>query len=172
MEDNFRENLKNIKKIVIKVGTKILLDENNKPNKNSIQRIVEGIWKIREDHKKEVVLVTSGAIGIGMGVLGKKERPRSIPQKQAAAAVGQNKLMHLYETEFSKKNLHVGQVLITAEDLNNKMRYLNIKNTLACLLEMKIIPIINENDSVAVDEIKVGDNDTLSALVTLLIGAE
>ncbi len=171
MDKQYRSSFKSLHRIVVKIGTKILVDENNQLNTAAFRRIVRGVKKIRS-LDRQVILVTSGAIGTGMGVLGLKERPCSIPEKQATAAVGQNKLMHRYQTEFAKNTIHAAQVLMTAEDLNNKNRYLNIKNTISTLLRMGVVPIINENDSVAVDEIRVGDNDTLSALVTLLSGAE
>jgi glutamate 5-kinase len=120
----------------------------------------------------EVILVTSGAIAAGMGVLGFKRRPKQLPQLQAAAAVGQSQLMQIYDSIFRKKRLLTAQVLLTREDLSQRKRYLNAKNTLFTLLDSKVIPIINENDTVSVDEIKFGDNDLLSALVAALVHAD
>lgn len=121
---------------------------------------------------KELVLVTSGAIGAGMSRLGLKERPRSVPGQQAVAAVGQGLLMQVYEKLFAEYGHVVAQVLLTREDLQNRRRYLNSRNTLLKLFEYGAIPIVNENDTVAVDEIRFGDNDTLSALVASLIDAD
>jgi glutamate 5-kinase len=121
---------------------------------------------------REVVLVSSGAIVTGMARLGLGVRPRSIPEKQAAAAVGQTALMWHYEAAFKRHGLTVGQVLLSAHDISDRARYLNARNTLLTLLRFKVVPIVNENDTVAVEEIKVGDNDNLSALVASLIEAD
>ncbi|OLE39859.1 MAG: glutamate 5-kinase [Candidatus Rokubacteria bacterium 13_1_20CM_2_70_7] len=121
---------------------------------------------------REVVLVTSGAIMAGMARLALAERPRSIPEKQAAAAVGQSALMWQYEIAFAPHGITVGQVLLTAHDIGDRTRYLNARNTLLTLLRLGVLPIVNENDTVAVEEIKVGDNDNLSALVASLIDAD
>jgi glutamate 5-kinase len=121
---------------------------------------------------RQVVLVTSGAIVTGMARLGLAARPRSIPDKQAAAAVGQSALMWQYEIAFKRHGLAVGQVLLTAQDIADRARYLNARNTLLTLLRLDVVPIVNENDTVAVEEIKVGDNDNLSALVASLIDAD
>ena len=118
------------------------------------------------------MLVSSGAIATGMARLGLVERPRSIPEKQAAAAVGQSALMWQYEAAFGRHRIPVGQVLLTAQDISDRARYLNAKNTLLALLKFDVMPIVNENDTVAVEEIKVGDNDNLSALVASLIDAD
>jgi glutamate 5-kinase len=120
----------------------------------------------------EVVLVTSGAIAAGMGRLGMKERPRTIPAKQAAAAVGQIALMALYEEDFSAHGVRVAQILLTHDDLANRRRYLNAKHTMGTLLGAGVIPIVNENDTVAVEEIQLGDNDNLSAQVAVLVEAD
>lgn len=121
---------------------------------------------------RELLLVTSGAVGAGMGRLGWKTRPKTIPEKQACAAVGQGLLLQVYENFFSQYGITVGQVLLTRDDFADRRRFLNARNTLLTLLRLGILPIINENDTVAVDEIRFGDNDTLSALVTNLIDAE
>ena len=124
------------------------------------------------DQNKELVIVSSGAVAAGMSRLGRKERPKTIPEKQALAAVGQIKLMALYERFFSDFDKSVAQVLLTHEDLANRQRYINAKHTFQMLLESKIIPIVNENDTVAVEEMKFGDNDHLSALVATLLEAD
>src|SRR5207302_3990071 len=121
---------------------------------------------------RRIVLVSSGAIATGMARLGLVERPRSIPEKQAAAAVGQSALMWQYEAAFGRHRIPVGQVLLTAQDISDRARYLNAKNTLLALLKFDVMPIVNENDTVAVEEIKVGDNDNLSALVASLVDAD
>ena len=120
----------------------------------------------------EIILVSSGAIAAGMEKLGFQTRPQTITQKQAAAAVGQSRLMNIYENSFSRHQQTVAQILLTHDDLSDRRRYMNARNTLLALLKLGIIPIINENDTVAVDEIKVGDNDNLSALITNLIEAD
>ena len=120
----------------------------------------------------QVVLVSSGAIAAGMGSLGLKHRPTRLPQLQAAASIGQGQLMRLYDELFSARGLLVGQVLLTREDLADRRRYLNARHTLLALLTAKAVPIVNENDTVAVDEIRFGDNDQLSALVAGLVHAD
>jgi glutamate 5-kinase len=122
--------------------------------------------------RREVTLVSSGAIVTGMARLGLETRPRSIPEKQAAAAVGQSALMWHYEQAFKKHELMVGQVLLTGQDISDRGRYLNARNTLLALLAFDVVPVVNENDTVAVDEIKVGDNDNLAALVAHLVDAD
>ena len=118
------------------------------------------------------MVVSSGAVAAGMTRLGRKERPKTIPEKQALAAVGQIKLMALYERTFSKFDKNVAQVLLTPEDLANRQRYINAKHTFQMLLASSIIPIVNENDTVAVEEMKFGDNDHLSSLVATLLEAD
>src|SRR5437899_1677899 len=119
-----------------------------------------------------MIVVSSGAVAAGMTQLGRKERPKTIPEKQALAAVGQIRLMALYERHFSRFEKNVAQVLLTHEDLANRQRYINAKHTFQMLLESCIIPIVNENDTVAVEEMKFGDNDHLSALVATLLEAD
>src|SRR5580693_4139496 len=121
---------------------------------------------------RETVLVTSGAVGAGMGALGYKRRPRELAELQACAAVGQSRLMATYEKLFAKHDLHVAQVLLTHEDLQDHTRHLNARNTLVTLLSHGVIPIINENDAVSSTELKFGDNDKLSALVAALLPAD
>jgi glutamate 5-kinase len=121
---------------------------------------------------KEIILVTSGAVGAGVERLGLKEKPKTIPEKQAAAAVGQGILMHTYEKLFAEYGQVVAQVLLTREDSVKRSRYANSRNTLLTLLKQGVIPIINENDAVAIDELKIGDNDTLSAMVASIVDAD
>ena len=158
------------KRIVIKVGSRILTSKNFRLDKAWIKNLVAQIAAlINKDI--EVILVTSGAIGAGMGMLGLDLRPGLLPQQQAAAAIGQSQLMKIYDTFFKHHNILSAQILLTREDLSNRKRYLNAKNTLFTLLTYKAVPIINENDTVSVDEIKFGDNDRLSALVANLMQA-
>lgn len=151
-------------KIVIKVGTSTLAHESGRLN---IRR-VEELCKVMSDLKNaghELILVTSGAIGMGVGKLGLNTRPSDMPTKQAAAAVGQCELMYTYDRLFSEYNHTVAQILLTASDVKNEERHENFKNTLNRLLELNVLPIINENDTIATEEIAVGDNDTLAAIV-------
>lgn len=158
-------------KIVIKVGTSTLAHSTGKMN---IRR-VEELCKVLSDLKNaghEIVLVSSGAIGMGMGKLHLNERPRDLAMKQAAAAVGQCELMYIYDKLFAEYNHTVAQLLLDAEDFRHDDRHRNFENTVGKLLEMGVIPIINENDTVTTKEIEFGDNDTLSALVAVSVGAE
>ena len=156
--------MENIMKTVIKVGTSTLTYINGSVN---IRRI-ESLCKIISDLMNagnEVILVSSGAIGMGVGKLNLKERPRDIAGKQAAAAVGQCELMYIYDKEFGEHNRTVAQILLTAPDLKCEDRHKKFENTVNTLLEYGVLPIINENDTVATEEIEFGDNDTLAALV-------
>jgi len=157
------------RRIVVKVGSS-LLTEKNRLNLKRIEEIVDQLAFLQKENK-EVILVTSGAIAGGMGRLNLKKLT-TIPQKQAAAAIGQNLLMGIYERLFKKRGCLVAQVLLTSEDIQNRKRYLNARNTLLTLLNYKAIPIVNENDTVAVNEIRFGDNDTLSALVASKVEAD
>ncbi|MEA3369218.1 MAG: glutamate 5-kinase [Candidatus Ratteibacteria bacterium] len=159
------------KRIVIKVGTNVLTKKNNALNLKRVENMVKDIALLRKKGK-EVFLVSSGAIGAGMGRLHLKRRPQIIPLQQAAAAVGQSQLMFVYDKLFRRYRQVVGQVLLTQEALTDRKRYLNARNTLMTLISLNVLPVINENDTVAVDEIKVGDNDILSALVANLVEAD
>ncbi len=170
-KDIRKKTLEKARRIVVKVGSSILAS----PEKGLHQEVFSHLAKEISELKRqgyEIVLVSSGAIAAGMEKLGYKTRPQSITQKQATAAVGQSRLMNVYEQYFSRTQQMVAQILLTHDDLSHRRRFLNARNTLMTLLELGIIPIINENDTVVVDEIKVGDNDNLSALVTNLIGAD
>ena len=158
-------------RIVIKIGTSTLAH----PTGHLNIRLVEQLCKVVSDIKNaghQVILVSSGAIGMGVGKLGLRERPRDIPGKQAAAAVGQCELMYIYDKLFGEYNHTVGQLLITAEDIDNPNRRHNFSNTLGRLLELGAIPIINENDTVATEEIVIGDNDNLAADVAECVTAD
>ena len=158
-------------RIVIKIGTSTLAH----PTGHLNIRRVEQLCKIMSDIKNaghELILVSSGAIGMGVGKLGLRERPKDIPSKQAAAAVGQCELMYTYDKLFSEYHHTVAQLLITGDDTTNDTRRFNFTNTLNRLLELGALPVINENDTVATDEIVIGDNDTLAAIVTCCIKAD
>ena len=158
-------------RIVVKVGTSTLAHPSGLIN---IRR-VEELCKVMSDLKNaghDIILVTSGAIGMGTGKLQLSERPRDVAAKQAAAAVGQCELMYTYDKLFAEYNHTVAQLLMTGSDFENEERHINFKNTMDKLLEFKALPIINENDTVATEEIKVGDNDTLSAMVAVNVSAD
>jgi len=154
----------------VKVGSGLITAPSAGVDPKRIDALAADIAAARRDH--EVGLVTSGAIVTGMARLALAERPRTIPEKQAAAAVGQSALMWHYEAAFKRHDVLVGQVLLTAQDISDRARYLNARNTLRTLLDLGVLPIVNENDTVAVEEIKVGDNDNLSALVASLVDAD
>ncbi|WP_371368614.1 Glutamate 5-kinase [Sporomusa rhizae] len=166
-----RENLCNAKRIVVKVGTSTLTHATGKLNLLRIEKLARELSDLA-NQGKQIILVTSGAVGAGMDRLGLKEKPKTIPEKQAAAAVGQGILLHIYEKMFGEYGQIVGQVLLTRADSVNRKRYTNSRNTLMALLNQGVIPIINENDAVSIDELKIGDNDTLSAMVASIIDAD
>lgn len=160
------------RRLVVKIGSRVLVDsENGGVRAPWIERFAASIAKLREAGK-EVVVVTSGAVGTGMAVLGYATKPSNIAEKQACAAVGQIDLMHTYREMFKRQGLVAGQILLTAEDFRDRARYKNLQNTINALLAKGVIPVINENDSVAVAEIKVGDNDKLSSDVALFLDAD
>ncbi len=158
--------LKSVKRVVIKAGSGVLTAQNGL-NSRVVNSLAGDICFLK-DKGIEVVLVSSGAIASGMKKIGLTKMPESISHQQAAAAVGQSRLMMVYEKAFSRHNQKVAQILITRDDLNHRSRYLNSRNTIFTLMSWNITPIINENDTVVVDEIKCGDNDNLSAMVTSL----
>ena len=158
-------------RIVVKVGTSTLAHSTGNIN----IRHVEELCKVMSDLKNaghEMILVSSGAIGMGVGKLSLKERPSDMPTKQAAAAVGQCELMYTYDKLFSEYNHTVAQILLTGLDLEDDERYHNIQNTMNRLLELNVLPVINENDTVSTQEIAVGDNDTLGAIVAVSMKAD
>ena len=166
-----RRALSRARRVVVKVGSGLVTTPGEGPSSETIARLAGDLAALVQD-KREVALVSSGAIATGVARLGLKGRPQSIPEKQAAAAVGQSALMWEYEQAFKKHGIPVGQVLLTGQDISDRSRYLNARNTLLALLDYGVLPVINENDTVAVDEIKVGDNDNLAALVAHLIDAD
>ena len=170
-KDIRKKTLEKARRIVVKVGSSILASVEKGLHHEVFSHLAKEISELKRQGY-EIVLVSSGAIAAGMEKLGYKTRPQSVTQKQATAAVGQSRLMKIYESYFSRHQQMVAQILLTHDDLSHRRRFLNARNTLLTLLELGIIPIINENDTVVVDEIKVGDNDNLSALVTNLIEAD
>jgi glutamate 5-kinase len=166
-----RELLKNVTRIVLKLGTGVLTDSRKQPDLEQLEQLVRQIAEQRKAGK-ELVLVTSGAVGAGMGALGYEKRPVEIAELQACAAVGQSRLMATYEKLFGAFGLAVAQVLLTHEDLEHHERHLNARNALVTLLGRNVVPIINENDVVSITELKFGDNDKLSALVASLLPAD
>jgi glutamate 5-kinase len=166
-----KEIIGGARRVVTKVGSSLLVSLGVGLNKAFISDLAEGLAGLKKEGI-EIVMVSSGAIAAGMERLGLTKRPRSISDLQAAAAIGQSSLMHVYEEAFAPWGLKVAQVLITHDDMRDRKRYINARNTLLTLLELGIIPIINENDSVVVEEIKFGDNDLLAALVTSLVDAD
>lgn len=159
------------KRLVIKVGSALVTNNGEGLDLNAINEWAKQIARLRKDDK-EVVLVSSGAIACGMQRLGWSKRPNAVHELQACAAVGQMGLVQVYESAFSNHGLHTAQVLLTHDDLADRKRYLNARSTLTTLLELGVVPIINENDTVITDEIKFGDNDTLGALVANLVDAD
>ena len=153
-------------RIVVKVGTSTLAYGTGRMNLKRTRLLCETLIDLK-NAGNQVLLVSSGAIGMGVGKLGLKEKPKDIPTKQAAASVGQCELMYAYDRIFSEYGYSVGQILLTGSDFSNPERVSNFTNTMERLLELNVLPIINENDTVATEEIKVGDNDTLSALVAV-----
>jgi glutamate 5-kinase len=165
------EKLKQCQRIVVKVGTSILTSSRGLFAPTHLAKIGDEVHDLVKG-KKQVVLVSSGAIALGMEVSGLKQRPEMISRLQACAAIGQGKLMHAYEQFFSKKGLHTAQVLLTRDALESRDRFLKARQTLEELLAMKALPIVNENDTVATEEIRFGDNDILSVQVSHLIHAD
>lgn len=169
--DDLRNSFKHCQRVVIKVGTSTLTYPNGQLNLNRIERLVREMADLH-NRGKEILLVSSGAIGIGANRMGLKSVPRTLPEKQALAAIGQGSLLHMYEKIFAEYGQTIAQVLLTRDDLNERIRYLNATNTLLAILNMNVIPIINENDTVVVEEIRFGDNDTLSSLVAGIVNAD
>ena len=166
-----RSAIVNAKRIVVKVGSSTLCYTNGHLNLERIERLVRQLSDLA-NQGKEIILVSSGATGAGLAPLGFKEKPRDLVLKQAAAAVGQGILIHMYERMFREYGRTVGQILLTKEDSTGRHSYLNLRNTLHTLLQLNVIPIINENDVVAIEEFKIGDNDTLSATVAGIVDAD
>ena len=158
-------------RIVVKVGTSTLTHENGKLNLQAIERLVRVLSDLK-NAGKEIILVTSGAIGVGVGKLGLDKKPEDIPSKQAAAAIGQCELMFIYDKFFSEYGHTIAQVLLNRDATEDAIRKQNIINTVECLLRMDAVPVVNENDTVSTEEIEFGDNDSLSAVVAVLANAD
>ena len=169
MNDLRKDIVKQAKRVLVKVGSAVLTGDEGL-DLQIIEQLVDEIAELTQEGR-QVVLVTSGAIASGKHRMGITAKLKSIPQKQACAAIGQSRLMRVYSNAFGKHGIYVGQVLLTMTDLTDRQRFLNIRNTLSTLMEWGVIAIINENDTVAVDEIKFGDNDHLSAMLANIIGA-
>ncbi len=165
-----RETIRDAVRVVVKLGTAVVTDEKGYLDGGQIDRIAGQIGMALR--RTEVFVVSSGAIGAGMGILGMEKRPTTLPELQAAAAVGQSHLMQAYSTAFTKRGFQAAQVLLTQEDFDDRRRYLNARNTMNALAGIRVVPVINENDTVSVDEIRFSDNDILAALVTNLLRAD
>jgi glutamate 5-kinase len=173
MNDPIRQEIAaRSKTIVVKVGTRVLTHDDGTLDQDRVRAIAEQIARLMKE-KRHVVLVSSGAVGAGIGRLGLRQRPADLAHLQAVAAVGQSRLIESYDRALEPHGLHAAQILLTADDLNDRMRYLNVRNTLLALFQFAALPIINENDTVRVDELErnVGDNDRLAAMVTNLLRA-
>ncbi|HTN05085.1 MAG TPA: glutamate 5-kinase [Planctomycetaceae bacterium] len=166
-----QELVRRARTIVVKVGTNVLSTDDDRLDSDRIASLAEQIRRLVESGRK-VVLVSSGAIGAGMGLLGLRERPKDLSHLQAAAATGQAHLIHLYDKHLRPHGFHAAQLLLTANDFKSRARYLNVRNTLLTLAEFPTVPIVNENDTVSTEEIKLGDNDRLAAMVANLIRAD
>ena len=166
-----RDPLKSAVRVVVKFGTGMLTDRRKQPDPAQLEQLVAQIAGQRQAGR-EIVVVTSGAVGAGMGALGLEKRPTELAELQACAAIGQSRLMATYAELFARHGLQVAQVLLTHEDLEHHERHLNARNTLVTLLGRGVVPIINENDAISFTEIKFGDNDKLSALVASLLPAD
>lgn len=170
-ERELREKLlKEVKRVVVKIGSSLLVEPRLGLKRGYIKDLAREVVVLRQKGF-EILIVSSGAIAAGMELLGLRSRPSSISELQAVAAVGQGYLMRLYAEAFEPHGLRVGQVLLTHEDVKDRRRYLNARSTLLTMLSLGVLPIINENDSVAIEEIRFGDNDTLAALVAVLVEA-
>ncbi len=171
MSKDLRNQISNSKRIVVKIGSSSITTAQGGIDEEKINHIVQAIAK-HHNKEHEIVLVSSGAIAAGLAPLKLDSRPKDLSLQQAVASVGQSLLVNKYSQEFLKHGINVGQVLLTAEDMSRRSHYRNAQRTFNKLLEMKVVPIVNENDTVATDEIRVGDNDRLAGIVTHLINAD
>jgi glutamate 5-kinase len=171
VSDKMKNNKFSIKRLVVKIGTSVLVDENKKISTNKIKAIARQVRAIKA-MDIDVIIVSSGAIACGMETVGLTKKPKEIAKKQALASVGQVLLMKMYRENFEKESMKVGQILLTHEDIKNRVRCINLMNTLDTLIEMGIVPVINENDALSFTEIKFGDNDNLSALIAQIVDAD
>ncbi len=173
--NRYRQGLTDARRLVVKIGSRVLVQKSGRPDVRRMRAIVEEVAQLRQEGR-DVSLVTSGAIGAGMEALGMTQRPTLLPDLQMAAAVGQTRLMSRYDALFAHEGLRVGQLLLTHADFNHKLRYTNARRTLENLLRHGVVPIINENDVVADEEIRadlaLGDNDYLASLVVKMVRAD
>lgn len=169
MQDLVRQEVfKACQTVIVKIGTNVLTKEDDRLDLERIQCISDQIFRIQQTGRK-VVLVSSGAVGAGIGILGLKRRPDSLPALQAAAAIGQPQLMRTWNDALLKNELKTAQLLLTGNDFRNRQRYLNVRNTLRTLFDYGVVPIVNENDTVSIKEIAVGDNDQLASMLATLL---
>lgn len=166
-----RKNLQKTKRIVIKLGTNVIADETGHPDRRRLEPLMKGVAALQKKGK-EIILVSSGAISAGMHEMQMKKRPTTLPDLQMASAIGQGRLIALYHAMFAKHHLKISQLLVTYDDLHSKKRCTNMQRTLHNLLKHRVIPIINENDAIADEEIRFGDNDVLSARIAKLVDAD
>ncbi|MFW6139407.1 MAG: glutamate 5-kinase, partial [Spirochaetota bacterium] len=166
-----RELVTNARRIVIKIGTRVLTENDNTLSYSTLRPIVQQVSSLVKG-QRDFIIVTSGAIALGLNRAGLQKRPRDLRLLQAAAAMGQSRLMHAYEDEFSCCSHETAQILLTYEDIQNRKRYINIRNTIFSLWSFGVIPIVNENDSVSFSEIRFGDNDLLAAHLSSMMDAD
>lgn len=169
--NGLRASLGSARRVVVKIGSRVLVQKSGRPDKRRMRELVRQLAALHEAGR-EVVVVSSGAIGSGIEAMGWRKRPTTLKLLQMAAAVGQSRLMAAYDELFGAHDIRIGQILLTHEDLRHRVRHLNAQETMTTLLEHRVIPIVNENDVVAIDEIKFGDNDLLAALTALLVQAD
>ena len=169
MQDLVRQEVfQSCRTVIVKIGTNVLTTDNDRLDLNRIQCIADQIFRIQQTGRK-VVLVSSGAVGAGIGILGLNRRPDSLPALQATAAIGQPQLMRTWNDAMQKNALKTAQLLLTGNDFRNRQRYLNVRNTLRTLFDFGVVPIVNENDTVSIKEIAVGDNDQLASMLATLL---
>ena len=161
----------NIKRVVVKIGTSVLLDREKKVSIGKIESIAKQVKSVKE-MGIDVAIVSSGAVACGMETLHLKKKPTELAKRQALASIGQVALMRMYRETFERERMNVGQILLTHEDIKSKSRCLNLMNTMNALISMGIVPVINENDALSFKEIKFGDNDNLSALIAQICSAD
>ena len=166
-----RKKLASSRRVVVKIGSRVLVQRNGRPDTRRMAALVAGLAALRKAGR-EVIVVSSGAIASGLQALGMKQKPDDLPTLQMAAAVGQSRLMAAYDRLFARKKCRIGQVLLTHDDLEHRRRHLNARNTMLKLLDHGVVPIVNENDVVSVDEIKFGDNDALASRTAMLVEAD
>lgn len=166
-----RKQLTSSRRVVVKIGSRVLVQRNGRPDTRRMAELVAGLAALRREGR-DVIVVSSGAIACGLQALGMKKKPTDLPTLQMAAAVGQSRLMAAYDRLFARRKCRIGQVLLTHDDLEHRRRHLNARNSMLKLLEHGVVPVVNENDVVSVDEIKFGDNDALASRTAMLVQAD